>query len=138
MITFDVRRLPTINLNWWAPTQRQWAPVLLEMQKPFWREEREPTLGTPWARLSPGYEKWKNKAYPGQPILRATGKMQDTARIRPYQQGFRVNTTPYGGYHQFGTSKMPARPWMGIPPAALGRLADIAFRNIFFSRNRRT
>jgi hypothetical protein len=136
MIEFRVRRMPSINLNWWPVTQRQWAPVLLEMQKPYWRDERNPTTGRPWAALSPGYAAQKSKRYPGEPILRATGRMQDTSRIVPYQTGFNVKTTTYGGYHQFGTSKMPARPWMGIPVESLGRLADIAFRNIFFSRRR--
>lgn len=134
MITLKVKNLPKVNLNWWAPTQREWAPVLLAQQKPFWKDEKNPTSGRPWAKLSKDYAAWKDKNYPGQPILRATGKMQDTAKILPYQQGFKVSTTPYGSYHQFGTSKMPARPWVGIPPQALASLGVIAFKNIFTKR----
>jgi len=136
MIEFKVKNLPTINFNWWAPTQKEWAPVLLEAQKPFWKDEKNPTSGRPWQKLSPGYAAWKDKRYPGQPILRATGKMEDTAKIVPYQRGFAVDTTFYGPYHQFGTSKMPARPWVGIPPKALAALGAIAFKNIFFSKRK--
>jgi phage gpG-like protein len=137
MISFKVKNMPSINRNWWAPTQRQWAPILLQEQKPFWKDEKDSTFGRPWAKLSPGYAAWKDKKYPGQPILRATGKMEDTAKIVPYRTGFNVNTTPYGAYHQFGTRKMPARPWMGIPPKALAALGAIAFKNIFFSKRRK-
>ena len=137
MITLKIKNPPRINLNWWAPTQREWAPILLAEQKPFWKDERDPTTGGPWAKLSADYRAWKDKKYPGQPILRATGRMQDTAKITPYQTGFKVNTTPYGAYNQFGTSRMPARPWVGIPPKALASLGAIAFKNIFFSKRRK-
>ena len=137
MITFKVKNMPSVNLDWWKKTQREWAPILLAEQKPFWKDERNPTNGKPWAQLSSDYRTWKDKKYPGQPTLRATGRMQDTAKIVPYQQGFKVNTTPYGAYNQFGTSKMPARPWVGIPPVALATLSAIAFKNIFFSKRRK-
>ena len=137
MITLKIKNPPRINFNWWAPTQREWAPVLLAEQKPFWKDERNPTNSKPWQQLSSDYRAWKDKKYPGQPILRATGRMQDTAKIVPYQTGFKVNTTPYGAYNQFGTSKMPARPWVGIPPKALASLGAIAFKNIFFSKRRK-
>ena len=137
MITLKLKNPPKINFKWWAPTQREWAPILLNEQKPFWKDERNPTNGRPWAQLSADYKAWKDKKYPGQPILRATGRMQDTAKIVPYQTGFKVNTTSYGAYNQFGTSRMPARPWMGIPPKALAALGTIAFKNIFFSKRRK-
>ena len=137
MITIKVKNMPSINMNWWKPTQKQWAPILLADQKPFWKEERNPTTSRPWAQLSKDYAAWKSKKYPGQPILRATGRMQDTAKIVPYQSGFNVNTTNYGGYQQFGTERMPARPWMGIPPKSLASLGALAFKNIFFSKRRK-
>ena len=135
MIEFKVNRMPTINLNWWPKTQKEWAPILLEEQKPFWADEKNPTSGAPWKSLSPGYAAYKDKRYPGQPILRATGKMEDTAKIVPYQTGFAAKVQYYGLFHQYGTSKMPARPWLGIPPKALAALGAIAFKNIFFSKS---
>ena len=122
--------LKPLNLNWWKPTQKQWAPVLLEDQKVPWAQETDPTTGRPWARLSPNYAAYKQKRYPGQPILRATGEMQDNAKIFPWQTGFKVKARFYGIYHQFGTSKMPARPWMGIPDDSLEQIVPIAWKNI--------
>ena len=121
--------LQPLNENWWARTQVQWAPVLLESQKPYWSREQDPQTGKPWAALSPGYAKWK-QGRGGGPTLRLTGKMQDTARIVPKGKWFEVITTPYGGYNQFGTSRMPARPWMGVPPTSIQKLFPIAWKNI--------
>jgi hypothetical protein len=56
--------------------------------------------------------------------------MQDGAVIQPWRQGFQVKTTSYGAYHQFGTSKMPARPWVGIPDKSLEQIVPIAWKNI--------
>lgn len=134
MINFNVKNLPEFNLNWWKPTQKQWAPVLLGDHRVPWRQESDPTTGRPWKSLTPSYRVRKSKRYPGEPILRATGRMQDTARITPRGEGFDVKTTRYGAYHQFGTQKMVARPWMGIPDTSLQKIVPIAWRNILKRR----
>ncbi len=118
------------NLGWWKPTQIEWAPVLLKDHQAPWRRESDPTTGRPWAPLSSKYGERKQRKWPGAPILRADGTMQDTAIIQPWREGFQVKTTPYGSYHQFGTSKMPARPWVGIPDDSLKKIAPIAWKNI--------
>lgn len=119
------------NLNWWEPTKTEWAPVLLESNKPFWKIQTEPS-GRPWKKLSKGYQAWKDQNYPGQTILRLTGKMQDTAKIRTSLRNdrFEVLSTEVGPYHQFGTSRMPSRPWMGVPDTSLQKLTEIAWKNI--------
>ena len=122
------------NLRWWKPTQEEWAPVLLDDNVPFWRRQVDPTYGTPWAALSPSYAKWKQAHYPGQPILRASGLMQDVAFISPHGKKFLVKSTKYGAAHQFGTKKMPARPWMGVPDISLKHIVPIAWRNILSRR----
>jgi len=43
---------------------------------------------------------------------------------------FLVDTTPWGVFNQFGTKKMPARPWMGVPDSSLDKLSDIAWKHI--------
>jgi hypothetical protein len=128
MIRLTVEKLPTINLNWWKPTQDEWAPVLLEAQKPFWKDERNPTTGQPWKKRKEPTGSW--------PILNRTGEMQNTARIVPYNTGFNAVTTNYGPYQQFGTSKMVARPWLGIPETSLVSLGQIAVKNIFFNNSK--
>lgn len=56
--------------------------------------------------------------------------MQDEAEINPSGAGFKVKTTSYGRYHQYGTSKMAARPWMGVPDKSLQKLPPIAWKHI--------
>ena len=124
-----------MNLRWWQPTKREWTPVLLSDHPQFWRREVDPTHQTPWSSLSPRYVVWKGKHYPGEPILRASGLMQDVTSIYTRKDQFIVKSTPYGAYHQFGTSRMPARPWMGVPDISLKQIVPIAWRNIL-SRKR--
>lgn len=122
--------LVPLNLNWWKPTQRQWAPVLLKDHPAYWKKEADPTYQRPWKALQPSTIERKDRKFPGQPILRRTGLMQDSAKIVPKGQGFAVQSTPYGKYHQFGTDRMAARPWMGIPDDSLKQIAPIAWKNI--------
>jgi phage gpG-like protein len=123
-----------LNVNWWKPTQREWTPVLLDDQAPFWKRQVDPTYERPWARLNPAYSKWKAGHYPGEPILRATGLMQDSAYIYTRGNRFLVKSTRYGAYNQFGTSKMPARPWMGVPDISLKQIVPISWKNILSRR----
>lgn len=127
--------LSPLNLNWWRPTQREWTPVLLDDHPQFWKRQVDPTYQTPWAPLNPRYAAWKGQNYPGQPILRASGLMQELAFIYTKGDQFLVKSTPYGAYNQFGTKKMPARPWMGVPDISLKQIVPIAWRNIL-SRKR--
>lgn len=124
-----------LSLNWWRPTQREWTPVLLDTHPAFWRRQVDPTTGRPWARLNSRYAMRKSQRFPGEPILRATGAMQDASYIYTKGDQFLVKTTPYGAFHQFGTSRMSERPWMGVPDNSLEKLVPIAWKNIL-SRKR--
>jgi phage gpG-like protein len=137
MIKFKVQGngLTPMNLNWWQPTKREWTPVLLDDHPQFWKQQVDPTYKRPWAQLTPKYANWKGQRYPGQPILRATGLMQDIAQIYTEGNVFYVKSTDYGKYHQFGTSKMAARPWMGVPDISLVQIVPISWKNIL-SRKR--
>jgi phage gpG-like protein len=137
MIGFKItgNGLTPLNLNWWKPTKEEWVPVLLDDHPQFWKSQVDPTYQRPWQQLSPRYQAWKSEHYPGQPILRATGLMQDVAYIYTRGDKFLVRSTNYGKYQQFGTSKMPARPWMGVPDISLKQIVPIAWKNIL-SRKR--
>ena len=124
-----------MNLNWWRPTKEEWVPVLLDDHPQFWKRRVDPTYQQPWARLTPRYASWKNERYPGNPILRASGLMQDSAYIFTRGNKFMVRSTDYGAYNQFGTSKMAARPWMGVPDISLKQIVPISWKNIL-SRKR--
>jgi phage gpG-like protein len=137
MIGFKItgNGLTPMNLNWWKPTREEWVPVLLDDHPQFWKSQVDPTYQRPWQRLTPRYQAWKSEHYPGQPILRATGLMQDVAYIYTRGDKFLVRSTNYGKYQQFGTSRMPARPWMGVPDISLKQIVPIAWKNIL-SRKR--
>jgi phage gpG-like protein len=124
-----------MNLRWWKPTKEEWVPVLLDDHPQFWKRQVDPTYQQPWARLTPRYAAWKGERYPGNPILRATGLMQDLAFIYTRGNQFIVKSTHYGAYNQFGTSKMAARPWMGVPDISLKQIVPISWKNIL-SRKR--
>jgi len=136
MIGFKItgNGLTPMNLNWWKPTREEWVPVLLDDHPQFWKSQVDPTYQRPWQRLTPRYQAWKSEHYPGQPILRATGLMQDVAYIYTRGDKFLVRSTNYGKYQQFGTSKMPARPWMGVPDISLKQIVPIAWKNILSRR----
>ena len=118
-----------LNDKWWAPTQKQWAPILLNENKQFWAAETD-DQGRPWAALSPRYKAWKVATVGGLPILILTGTMLNSAKVKPQGEGFAVESTFYGKYHQTGTSKMVARPWMGVPQSALDQLPAISWSHI--------
>lgn len=137
MIRFRItgNGLTPMNLNWWKPTQSEWVPVLMDDHPQFWKKQVDPTTGRPWASLSPKYAAWKANRYPGEPTLRATGVMLDASYIYTKGNQFLVKSTRYGAYNQFGTSKMPARPWMGVPDISLKQIVPISWKNIL-SRKR--
>ena len=75
-----------------------------------------------WSPLTEVYERWKAKAYPGMPILRATDRLMDSllggpegvwrAGSRSLEYGSKV---PYFDAHMTGTETMPARPPLVLP-----------------------
>jgi hypothetical protein len=138
MIEFQVkgRGFQPVNERWWPTTQKQWATKLLQANKKFWPKERDPQTGRPWKALSPKYEAWKRKARPGQPTLRFSGEMQDSAKIVPKGTGLEVLTTRYGKYQQFGTSRLVARPWVGVPDNSMEELTALAWKNIFSTKSK--
>jgi phage gpG-like protein len=127
------KELELFKPNWKDRTLSQWGKTVLEANRPFWPKETT-TEGVPWAPLGPRYAKIKARRYKGNPILRASGKMLDSAYLRGSGGKLIVVSTKYGKYHQFGTSKMKARPWMGIPVSSMDDLANIALKNILRNR----
>lgn len=117
------------NENWWPQTRNEWLPMLLADNKKYWIAQTTPG-GLPWKPLTPKYKIWKSKHYGDAPILRLTGKMQDTAEIKSSGNRIFVRSTELGKYHQFGTRKMAARPWMGVPDMSLERLPALAWKHI--------
>lgn len=86
-----------------------------------------------WPALSPAYEGWKNVAYPGQPIMRASDRLYESLTNQTSETIWQVgpkhiefgSRVPYFEYHQTGTSKMPARPMLVLTEAAAAKLVQL-------------
>jgi len=90
-----------------------------ELERQFAAEGRGPNVGH-WAALSPAYEEWKGRNYPGMPILQRTGAMREALTESGAAHAFRDFSTTefnfgtsgldYASFHQSGTADMPDRP----------------------------
>lgn len=103
------------------------ADESLELIDQGFKVEEDP-YGWPWAPrandLGGGRER-RRGVISSRPILQDTGALRSHFVISGvHSQGFGIsNPTEYGGYHQEGTSKMPARSM--VPQAGdLGRWAE--------------
>jgi len=78
--------------------------------------------GTPrrWAPLSPAYARWKQRHYPGRPLLVLSGKMRRLFKYRAGPRSLRIDNRRRAGnarlfdIHQFGASRAPARPMIQV------------------------
>ncbi|AYD81509.1 tail completion or Neck1 protein [Arthrobacter phage KBurrousTX] len=97
-----------------------------EHQKTIWRQQFDQegayTGTSRWSSLSPDYGAWKQRHYPGKPILQLTGDLVESMTERPFgvdiishNQMVIGTAVPYARFHQDGTEKMPARPIVQKP-----------------------
>jgi hypothetical protein len=130
MISFRFEKKPNFfNKNWWGPTKKEWVPHLWLDNRDNWIRQVDDE-GKPWEALSPSYAKWKSENMGNLPELRVSGEMLDRSYLIVRGNRFIVKTTEEGIYNQFGTDKMPARPWVGVPLNSLDKLAEIALENL--------
>lgn len=105
--------------------------------------------GEKWMSLSPQYAKWKEKHYPGQPILQRLGYLRESLinegegadwHVFRYGPSFAEYGTkiPYAGYHQFGTINMPPRRPIGKWTKAEGKRIVQAVLAFLLSKMRGT
>ncbi|MFC0822068.1 phage virion morphogenesis protein [Pasteurella multocida] len=93
---------------------RKIAGVLQQESETAFDNERSPT-GEKWADLNTTYKKQRyEKGYNGN-ILQVRGDLVKSLNI-DYGDSFAVIgvSEDYGQYHQEGTSKMEARPFLGL------------------------
>lgn len=99
------------------------------------RDSRGRFAGGRWEKLSPRYKAWKDRWYPGLPILTREGFLRDSLQwtgthlgpggvFEAYPTYVIYGTTiPYASAHQKGTARLPARPFMHEPnPEIFGPL----------------
>ncbi|MFK3619149.1 phage virion morphogenesis protein [Pasteurella multocida] len=93
---------------------RKIAGVLQQEAENAFDNERSP-VGEKWADLKPNYKKQRyEKGYDGN-ILQVRGDLVNSLNI-DYGENFALVGVSeyYGQYHQEGTSKMEARPFLGL------------------------
>jgi phage gpG-like protein len=118
------------------------VPVLeAGVKAQFDAEGAGPVAGA-WAQLSASYAAWKEDAFPGQPLLVATGALRDALTVegsphalRDYsdvQFNYGTQGLDYASFHQTGTARMPPRPPFDFGPdfdRQLQRAAALGVRN---------
>ena len=97
-------------------------------------ESKGGSIGKRWKPLSPAYAIWKGRHFPGRPLLVLKGRMKrsltdSTSRDMIFSRkggrqliiGTRVR---YAKFHQYGTSKMPARPFIKVDQGVANKFAE--------------
>jgi phage gpG-like protein len=93
-----------------------------------------------WKPLSPRYRDWKDRHFPGEPILQLRHRLiesltsaasPDAVReVTPFSLTF-GSRVPYGIFHQHGIpGRMPARPPLVLTPADKGQITLLIKRAI--------
>lgn len=82
-----------------------------------------------WRPLDAEYASWKSSRFPGAPLLVQTGKLFRQVLDGPKMDGGRSNASfSFGGkiakFHQYGTTKMPARPILFAPEVWVEEVKD--------------
>lgn len=109
---------------------RKVANVLLQEAEAAFDNEVSPD-GKPWAKLNPSYKKRRyDRGYTGN-ILQVTGDLVKSLNIDYGDSVAMVGAgEPYGQYHQMGTSKMPARPFLGLGDDGVAEIKAILHREL--------
>lgn len=109
---------------------RKVTNVLLQEAETAFDKEQTPE-GEAWAKLDERYKKYRhNRGYTGN-ILQISGDLVKSLNI-DYGDSFAVigAAEPYGQYHQMGTSKMPARPFLGLGDDGVAEIKAILHREL--------
>lgn len=81
------------------------------------------SIGTSWPALNAKYARWKQKEFPGKPMLVRSGRLVNSLigktndTVDPNNTGNKIvfgTTVPYAGIHQLGGPKIPTRKFLQI------------------------
>jgi len=112
--------------------------ILYEAERRLFAQEGQTEEHSKWEKLSPRYAAWKEKHYPGMPILTLTGRFRGSmtdpsgqhTEIRERRQltwgsAHKVSGGhDLGGLHAEGRGNMPARPPIRITQRNVDDIAD--------------
>ena len=116
---------PNVNYDWWKTSKNELNKLVTDYNKQMQAKQVDPVTLQPWKPRKPPTGSW--------PLLRRTGKMLDTQKIKPGKSPmmFNARTTYYGPYLQYGTKYMPARRWLGIGEQILNPMSKVIASKIF-------
>lgn len=110
----------------WRPEMQKVGNYLVNFYQNAVFETEGGVFGMRWASLSAGYDFWKRKNYPGRGTLERTGRLRRGFSSDANQTSVIVeNKVSYGRFHQYGTSRMKARPIMHIDKKLEDNIVDI-------------
>tara|TARA_R110002012_G_scaffold163717_1_gene326111 strand:- start:424 stop:822 length:399 start_codon:yes stop_codon:yes gene_type:complete len=128
MISFKLTT-PKVNLDWWKSSKSKLTKLVEDYNRQSWSAEKDPVTGSGWAP--------RKQPTGGWPLLRKSGKMQDSTRFSAAAGTmlFTAKTSVnYGGFHMSGTSKMPQRRWLGIGSPVIPEMEREIAKHIFKGR----
>lgn len=122
-----------------------WRGVWPEVEQIFYRAQLEQFNsegsrgGSRWTPLSDNYRNWKQKKYPGRPILVLTGRLKRSLTVNGAGGADQVrdqqpmsltlgSVVPYAIYHQRGTKRMAQRQPMQFLQRDMGRITSRMYR----------
>ena len=118
--------IPKPNLKWWNSSRKELLTVVKQHHQEAWSDEKDPVNGSKW--------KPRQKPTGSHPILKKSGKMQNTTKFKAdsHPMLFKATThTLYGKYHQKGTGRMPQRRWLGLGGDFENKFAEIMKKHLF-------
>lgn len=109
---------------------RKVAGVLRQEAEKAFDQEKTPE-GESWEALNEDYKKSRHAAGHTGKMLQVTGDLVTSLNI-DYGDSFAVigASEPYGQYHQMGTEKMPARPFLGLGKDGIDEIKAILNREL--------
>ena len=114
------------NVNWWKSSKKELLEMVKTHHTESWSEQKDPVTQKPWAPRKAPTGSW--------PILRKTGKMLNSTSFKSDNRPMlfkAVTNTSYGKFHQYGTSKMPQRRWLGLGSNFNKKFAAVVRKHLF-------
>ena len=116
--------MPKFNENWWKSSKKELDQIVERYNRSSWGKQQDPVSGDKWAK--------RKQPTGGWPLLNKSGKMFDSTKFKSGKDPmtFIARTVDYGKFHQYGTSKMPQRRWLGVGPEVTNEMAEVIAKNI--------
>lgn len=131
-----------VLLTDWRPAFKRMHEAYAQYQEQVFATEGRAGLGR-WKPLSPMYKRWKERHFPGRPILTRTGKLRAAAKTLLFLSRDRLamgpgNLVPYAIYHESPLPRrmIPLRPFVRPSPRMVTRLREIARQHIVEARRK--